>query len=123
MLNSSFESLSMMKDWMVEEMVDHSNRLPWTVFENSTNTQVGMMALIAITPVHGRVEIGYVWLTPSVHKTKVNTESQFLMLRHLFDDHDYRRVEWKCDSLNHASRTAAALGQPHTFLNKTVNNF
>lgn len=103
-----FGSLSAMKDWLEEEMVGHAEPLTWTVFENATNTQVGMVALFAIAPLHGRAEIGDVWLTPGVHKTKINTESQFLILRHLFDDHTYRRVEWKCDALNHASRTTAA---------------
>jgi RimJ/RimL family protein N-acetyltransferase len=35
------------------------------------------------------------------------TEAMFLMLRHAFDDLGYRRVEWKCDALNAASRQAA----------------
>ncbi|WP_167407769.1 GNAT family N-acetyltransferase [Nostoc flagelliforme] len=60
-----------------------------------------------IVPNHGRAEIGHVWFSPTVHKTKVNTESQFLLLKHLFDHHLYRRVEWKCDTLNQASRTTA----------------
>lgn len=102
-----FESSSSMKDWMETEMVGKTDPLAWTVFENSTNIQVGIVALIAIVSSHGRAEIGHVWFTPAVHKSKVNTESQFLLLQHLFDRHFYRRVEWKCDSLNHASRTAA----------------
>src|SRR5205085_959510 len=76
-------------------------------FENSSNSQVGIVGLLAIFPNHGRAEIGHVWFSPSVHITKVNTESQFLLLKHLFDHHLYRRVEWKCDTLNHASRTTA----------------
>lgn len=102
-----FASSSSMKDWMEKDMVGKSDPLTWTVFENSANTQVGIVALLAIVPTYGRVEIGHVWFTPAVHKSKVNTESQFLILKHLFDRYSYRRVEWKCDSLNHASRTTA----------------
>lgn len=104
----SFESPLAMKDWMNQEMINPADLLPWTVFENSTETQIGVVALRAIAPDHGCAEIGDVWFTPAVHKSKVNTESQYLLLRHLFDYHAYRRVEWKCNSLNHASRTAAA---------------
>jgi RimJ/RimL family protein N-acetyltransferase len=103
-----FENASLMKDWMEQNLAGRSDPLTWTVFENSVNIPVGVVALQAITPNHGRAEIGHVWFTPSVHKSKVNTESQFLLLQHLFDRHNYRRVEWKCDALNHASRTAAA---------------
>jgi RimJ/RimL family protein N-acetyltransferase len=31
----------------------------------------------------------------------------FLMMRRVFDEMGYRRYEWKCDSLNDASRRAA----------------
>ncbi|MDY6937922.1 MAG: GNAT family protein [Cyanobacteriota bacterium] len=103
-----FESPAAMQNWMATQMVSRADRRTWTVFENSRQSRVGIVALLAIVPLHGRAEIGNVWFTPAVHKTKVNTESQFLLLQHLFDRHGYRRVEWKCDSLNHASRTTAA---------------
>ncbi|BAY78146.1 GCN5-related N-acetyltransferase [Nostoc linckia NIES-25] len=103
-----FDSPSIMKDWMEKNLAGKSDPLTWTVFENSANTPVGIVALLAIAHNHGRAEIGHVWFTPAVHKSKANTESQFLLLQHLFDRHSYRRVEWKCDSLNHASRTTAA---------------
>ena len=103
-----FDSPSAMKAWMERDMIGKPDPLTWTVFENSSNSQVGIVALLAIVPDCGRAEIGHVWFSAAVHKSKVNTESQFLLLQHLFDDHLYRRVEWKCDSLNHASRTTAA---------------
>ncbi|MEA5506486.1 GNAT family protein [Halotia wernerae UHCC 0503] len=103
----SFDNSSAMQDWMERDMIGQSDPLTWTVFENSSNFQVGIVALLAIAPDHGRAEIGHVWFTSAVHKGKVNTESQFLLLRHLFEHHVYRRVEWKCDALNHASRTTA----------------
>ncbi|MEM6518393.1 MAG: GNAT family protein [Cyanobacteria bacterium P01_C01_bin.70] len=102
-----FENPAVMKNWIEQEMIGKSDPLAWTVFQNSTQTQVGVVALLAIVPNHGRAEIGHVWFTPAVHKSKVNTESQFLLLRHLFDQKAYRRVEWKCNALNHASRTTA----------------
>ncbi|MBD2562017.1 MULTISPECIES: hypothetical protein [Nostoc] len=46
--------------------------LTWTVFENSANIQVGIVALLAIALNNGRAEIGHVWFTPAVQKTKVN---------------------------------------------------
>lgn len=103
-----FDNSLAMQEWMKKEMVGKSDPLTWTVFQNRNNIPVGIVALLAIVPHHGRAEIGHVWFTPSVHKSKVNTESQFLLLQHLFERHVYRRCEWKCDSLNHASRTTAS---------------
>lgn len=102
-----FRSSITMKAWLENDMAGKANILTWTVFENATESQVGIVALQAIAPEHGRAEISHVWFSPAVHKSQVNTESQFLLLCHLFDQHRYRRVEWKCDALNHASRTAA----------------
>jgi RimJ/RimL family protein N-acetyltransferase len=97
-----------MKAWMQKEMDGKSDPLVWTVFDTSTRQQIGVVALLSINAMHGRAEIGHVWFSPSVHKTKANTESQYLLLQYLFDVLHYRRVEWKCDTSNHASRTAAA---------------
>jgi RimJ/RimL family protein N-acetyltransferase len=41
-----------------------------------------------------------------VQRSKANVESTYLLLRHAFDL-GYRRVEWKCDSLNERSRRSA----------------
>jgi RimJ/RimL family protein N-acetyltransferase len=103
-----FADSSHMQTWMQEEMAGKSDPMALTVFDASTRQPVGSVALMSINAAHGRAEIGHVWFSPEVHKTKVNTESQYLLLRYLFDVLRYRRVEWKCDSLNHASRTAAA---------------
>ena len=35
------------------------------------------------------------------------TEAMYLMMQRVFDELGYRRYEWKCDSLNAASRKAA----------------
>lgn len=75
----SFDSPLAMRDWMKQEMIDPIDVRPWTVFENATNAQVGVVALRAIVPDYGCAEIGDVWFTPTVQKSKVNTESQYLL--------------------------------------------
>lgn len=81
--------------------------LPFTVRLADSGRRVGMNSLMRITPEHGVVELGCIWYVPAVQRTKVNTETNYLLLRHLFDDLGYRRVEWKCDTLNAPSRAAA----------------
>jgi RimJ/RimL family protein N-acetyltransferase len=53
------------------------------------------------------LELGHIWYVPGAQGTGVNTEAVHLMLCEAFDVLDYRRVEWKCDSLNQRSRRAA----------------
>jgi RimJ/RimL family protein N-acetyltransferase len=102
-----FATATDMQRWLENNLVNQLGILPWAVFDAKTETQVGVVTLLNIVADHARAEIGHVWFTPSVHKTKVNTESQFLLLQHLFNHHRYRRVEWKCDVLNEPSRKAA----------------
>lgn len=69
--------------------------------------RVGMISIMRITPAHGVAELGHIWYGLATQRTPVNTESVFLLLRHLFDDLGYRRVEWKCNADNARSRAAA----------------
>jgi len=66
----------------------------------------GWGAYLRINPGDGTVEIGHLAYSPALRRTTAATEVIYLMLRHVFDL-GYRRCEWKCDSLNGASRSAA----------------
>ena len=77
------------------------------MLDKSRGQRVGMAALLNIVPAHGRVEIGSIWYSPLVQKTRVNTEVTYLFLKTLFREFHYRRVEWKCDNDNLASKQAA----------------
>ena len=44
-------------------------------------------------------------------RTPMSTEAHYLMARHVFEDLDYRRYEWKCHNENGPSKvTAVRLG-------------
>jgi RimJ/RimL family protein N-acetyltransferase len=67
----------------------------------------GVAAYMRITPEHGVIEIGNIWLGTPLQRTTAASEAIYLMIRHAFDALGYRRLEWKCDALNAASRRAA----------------
>ncbi len=67
----------------------------------------GSVALMRIDPGNGVIEIGHVHFAPSIQRTPAATEALFLLMRRAFDELGYRRLEWKCDSLNAPSRRAA----------------
>ncbi len=68
---------------------------------------VGMSSYMRIRPEHGSAEIGCVAFGPDLKRTRGATEAMYLMARHVLGDLGYRRYEWKCDSANLASRSAA----------------
>jgi RimJ/RimL family protein N-acetyltransferase len=67
----------------------------------------GVASYLRITPEHGVIEIGHIWLGLGLQRTREATEAIFLLARHAFDDLGYRRFEWKCNAANAASRRAA----------------
>lgn len=102
-----FDSEEAFAAYYTEHMTGRSDPLVWAIFPEGQAKPVGTTGLLSLAPEHGRAEIGHVWLSPDVRKSRINTETQYLFLLYLFEDLGYRRAEWKCDSLNHASRTTA----------------
>jgi RimJ/RimL family protein N-acetyltransferase len=79
----------------------------FTLARLSDQAPLGMAAFQRIAPEHGVIEIGQLWYGPPLKRTTAATELIYLLARHAFDDLGYRRLEWKCDALNAASRRAA----------------
>lgn len=90
----------------VQGKVTDASLVPYAVIEQRSGRAVGLVCFMAIEREHGSVEIGHVTWSPRMKNTVLGTESIWLLLRQAFAL-GYRRVEWKCDSLNTASRRAA----------------
>ena len=69
---------------------------------------VGIASYLRIDHANGTAEVGYITYAPALQRTTAATEAMYLMAAHAFDVVGVRRYEWKCDSLNEASRRAAA---------------
>ena len=68
---------------------------------------VGISTLMDIRPVMRSIEVGHIVYSPALQRTPLATEAQYLLARYAFETLRYRRYEWKCNSLNAASRRAA----------------
>ncbi|KAL4933028.1 GNAT family N-acetyltransferase [Aspergillus undulatus] len=75
--------------------------------EGEEEKALGYIALMNIVPDHLRLEIGHVLFTKPLQRTVEATEAIYLLLKHSIEDLGYRRVEWKCNSLNAPSKRAA----------------
>jgi RimJ/RimL family protein N-acetyltransferase len=67
----------------------------------------GLASYLRIEPDQGSIEIGHIWFGAGLRRTAAATEAIHLLARHAFADLGYRRLEWKCNALNAASRKAA----------------
>ncbi len=77
------------------------------IIDNSTGKALGMTCYVRMKPNMATIELGAIWFGPELKRTRMATEAIYLQMVHAFDDLGYRRVEWKCDNLNEASKAAA----------------
>jgi RimJ/RimL family protein N-acetyltransferase len=68
---------------------------------------LGIASYLRIEPDHGVLEVGHIWFGFELQRTTAATETIYLLARRAFDELGYRRIEWKCNALNAASRRAA----------------
>lgn len=79
----------------------------FAVIDEASGLASGMVSYLRITPVMGVIEIGHIWFAPALQRSRQATEAIFLLATRAFDELGYRRLEWKCNALNAASRRAA----------------
>ena len=91
--------------WLIGKVMD-DGLVPYAVIDVNTERAVGLVSYMAIERLMGSVEIGHVTWSRKMKNTAMGTEAVWLLLKNAFE-HDYRRLEWKCDSMNAASRNAA----------------
>jgi RimJ/RimL family protein N-acetyltransferase len=93
----------------VETALDEQARgaaLPFVTVESSSGEIIGSTRFADTQREHRTVEIGWTWVGRAWHRTPVNTEAKYLMLRHAFETWDCIRVALKTDSINERSRRA-----------------
>lgn len=79
----------------------------WAVRPRRTGTADGWLTLMDIQPANAAIEIGNIWFSPRMQRSRAATEAMVLLMRHAMDDLGYRRLLWKCNALNAPSRRAA----------------
>lgn len=101
-----FEDFASFNRW-VSRMAEEPDRLFFAFRDKATGRLGGMATYFDIRPTMGSIEIGYIWFSPFLQRTRQATEALFLMLRYAFDELKYRRMQWRCNALNGKSRAAA----------------
>jgi RimJ/RimL family protein N-acetyltransferase len=91
----------------VDEFAGSDERIAWAVRPVATGVASGWLALLDIQPRNAAIELGSIWFSPRLQRTSAATEAMYLLLRLAADDLGYRRLAWKCNALNAASKRAA----------------
>ena len=98
-------------------MIGSGGSVPWAVkvpeyaaassSASASPKSLGFFCYLNINPTHRTIEIGNVLFSPTLQGTTPATEAIYLLARHAFRDLRYRRLEWKCNTLNAPSCKAA----------------
>ncbi len=101
-----FDSIEKFQQWM-KTTCTGDDPVFYVIIDAKTGKAIGLSSYLRIQPSVGVIEVGHIHFSPQLRKTTLATEAMFLMMRRAFDELGYRRYEWKCDTLNAASRKAA----------------
>ena len=93
-------------DGWLRKMAPGDDPFFYAIVDRERNRPVGVASYLRIDPPAGSIEVGHINFSPLAQRTRAATDAMYQMMRHAFAL-GYRRYEWKCDSLNAPSRTAA----------------
>src|SRR5512143_2060166 len=108
MLYGPIRSEEDIRNWVHDmlERADQGTDLPFAVIDQAAGCVAGATRYLEIRPAHRGLEIGGTWYGAAYRRTRVNTESKYLLLEHAFETLGCIRVQLKTDSRNERSQRA-----------------
>lgn len=100
-----FKKIDEFKEFIKSKELPSSNTVLYSIIVN--DVAVGFISFLRIDEENGALEVGHVNFSEKLVCTVAATEATYLLLKYAFDTLGYRRVEWKCNSLNAKSCRAA----------------
>ena len=101
-----FASQAAMTSFVADFACGH-DPMAWAVRPVATGVVSGWLTLMEIVPKFAAIELGHIWFSPRMQRTRAGTEAMVMLLRLAADDLGYRRLVWKCNALNAPSMRAA----------------
>lgn len=92
--------------WMNKILNEEGTQM-YAIIDKASKKPIGLSGYLRINPEHGVIEVGHLHFSSRLKKTPLATEAMYLMMHYVFEELGYRRYEWKCHSLNEASKNAA----------------
>lgn len=85
---------------------EQGDQFPYVVFDKELNKIVGTTRYLRISEANTNLNIGSTWYSPIVWRTRVNTESKYLLLSYAFENLHVNRVEIITTTTNERSQKA-----------------
>jgi RimJ/RimL family protein N-acetyltransferase len=91
----------------VAELAQRETQPFWAVRESTSGAIQGWLSLCDVYPADAAIEIGSIWYSPALQRTRAGTEAVSLLMKYAFDALGYRRLVWRCSAANLTSCRAA----------------
>lgn len=91
----------------LDEISNGVDPYQYAIIDGFSGKAIGTVALMRIDQSNGVIEIGYVTFSNRLKRTRMATEAIYLLIKYSFESLGCRRVEWKCNNLNEASKKSA----------------
>lgn len=102
----AFDNKQSFSDYF-ETMAQSQDPYYLAIKDKASGRVLGTFALMRTDKNNRVIEMGWVLYGSELKHSRVATEAQFLVMQYVFEVLNYRRYEWKCDSLNEPSGKAA----------------
>lgn len=104
----SIESYDQMQNFVIKALEGRRQKeqFPFSVYDKELNKFVGSTRYLRISEANNNLNIGSTWYNPIVWRTRVNTETKYLMLKYAFETLNVNRVEIITTSENYRSQKA-----------------
>lgn len=95
-----------LKEWMNAAFHDKeiNTRRPFTIIDKPSGTIAGSTSLGNISIHDRRLEIGWTWLGKEFRSSGINRHCKYALMKYVFDEINFERVEFKTDVLNERAR-------------------
>jgi RimJ/RimL family protein N-acetyltransferase len=101
----SLDDMKRLVDEALQAKAD-GTQFPFVTVDQTSGKIVGSTRFLDISQANRSLEIGWTWLSPTVWRTRVNTECKYLLLKHCFETLGTLRVQLKTDGRNVRSQRA-----------------
>jgi RimJ/RimL family protein N-acetyltransferase len=90
----------------IEEKSNKKDPKFYAIIDIETDEAIGFSSYLRIDENNGVIEIGHLAFSPRLQKTRIATEAIYLLIKYALSL-GYRRIEWKCNDKNIASKNSA----------------
>ena len=105
MIDGPFETEEKFRTWL-KTRENNNIRHYYTIIDLKSGEPLGTLCLMDCHIEYATCELGGIFFSPKLQRSRIATEAIYLLSKHAFTL-NYRRLQWKCNINNEASKRAA----------------